>query len=528
MPSLPHSAPSPESSTVLRALIHNKRLNGELAEALILARMGAQALQSLQQEGASTLPDDVSRVALLRYLELMPEDAQARQQLESLGPTQAAQLQPTPLPMPMPVPVPVPVPVPGPQSPPAPSRLRHLWPLSLLALAGLVSAASVHFNGLPQLLAPAPVNAPARPVASVTSVAPAPAPTAQAPAASILPPVLSMPSAPVAPSAPPAPDSAPIVIRAVGDVVLGSDYPQRRLPSASDRQRMAALRLELRHADIVVGNLEGVLSDSGPARKDASKAGFFTFRMPTAYAATLRDMGFDVLSLANNHSMDFGAQGLESTLGALRANGIAPMGVPGAEKATLKIRNTTVAFLNYSYLPAFALLSDGERIRADIEQAHSAADLIVVTVHGGKEGSSAIGTPQGDEYFMHEYRGDLRKFARLSIDAGASAVFGHGPHVVRPYELYRDKPIFYSLGNFVGYRSLSTQGKLANSIVAEVRLSPQGELLGAGIIPLRLDRSGIPAVDYSADNVQTLGGLLLDKLEQRPVLELAIRQAGAP
>lgn len=329
-------------------------------------------------------------------------------------------------------------------------------------------------------------------------------------------------------SAPPVPDSAPIVIRAVGDVVLGSDYPQRRLPSASDRQRMAALRLELRHADIVVGNLEGVLSDSGPARKDAAKAGLFTFRMPTAYAATLRDMGFDVLSLANNHSMDFGAQGLASTLGALRASGIAPVGVPGAEMALLKVRETTVAFLNYSYLPAFALLSDGERLRAEVQQARAEANLVIVTVHGGKEGPDAAGMPQGDEYFMKEYRGDLRKFARLAIDAGASAVFGHGPHVVRPYELYRDKPIFYSLGNFVGYRSLSTQGKLAHSIVAEVRLSPDGKLLGAGIIPLRLDHSGIPAVDYSADNVQTLGALLLDKLAQRPVLELASGQAVAP
>lgn len=500
MTSFPHGAPSPalESSAALRELIHNKRQKGQLTEALILARMGAQAVEAVRREGADALRDDVSRVALRRYLELMPEDVQARQQLESLGPI-APPAQPVPAPAPAPVPVPVP--------PPLPSRLRHLWPLSLLALAGIGSAASVHFNGLPQLLAPEPVNAP---VASVALTAPA------------------APLQPLAVGAPQVQDSAPIVIRAVGDVVLGSDYPQRRLPSASDQQRMAALRLELRHADIVVGNLEGVLSDKGQSRKDASKAGFFTFRMPTAYAATLRDMGFDVLSLANNHSMDFGAQGLESTLGALRANGIAAVGVPGAERATLKIRNTTVAFLNYSYLPAFALLSDGERIRADIGQARSAADLVIVTVHGGKEGTDAIGTPQGDEYFMHEYRGDLLKFAHLSIDAGASAVFGHGPHVVRPYELYRDRPIFYSLGNFVGYRSLSTQGKLANSIVAEVRLSPNGKLLGAGIIPLKLDHSGIPAVDYSADNVQTLSGLLLDKLEQRPVLELATRQAGAP
>lgn len=464
-----------ESSAALRKCIHNKRLQGKLTEALILARMGAQAAQL---HGMGTLRDDISRVALLRYLELMPEDAQTRQQLESLGPVQSPS---TPL-----------------------SRLRHLWPLSLLALAGLVSAASVHFNGLTQLFTPKLENAP------VVSAA------------------LTKPLSPPAANVSPTPDSAPIVIRAVGDVVLGSDYPQHRLPNASDKQRMAALHLELRHADIVVGNLEGVLSDTGQSRKDSAKAGFFTFRMPTSYATTLREMGFDIMSLANNHSMDFGTQGLESTLGALRANGIAPMGVPGAESARLKIRNTTVAFLNYSYLPAFPMLNDSERIRTDIEQARSTANLVIVTVHAGKEGTSAIGTPTGDEYFMHEYRGDLRKFAHVAIDAGASAVLGHGPHVVRPYELYRDKPIFYSLGNFVGYRSLSTQGKLANSIVAEVRFSPQGKLVGAGIIPLRLDRSGIPAIDYSADSLQTLSDLLLDKLEQRPVLGLATRQTSVP
>ena len=466
-----------ESSAALRALIHRKRLKGQLMEALILARMGTQASQLA---GAGSVREDVSRTALQRYLELMPEDAQALQQLQSLGPPPPA----------------------GPA--PAHSRLRRLWPLTWLALAGLVSAASVHFNGLPPMLAPEPAHAPAAPAAPV-----------QRPA--LKPPI-----------APQVKDSAPIVIRAVGDVVLGSDYPKPHLPSASGRQRMAALHLELRHADIVVGNLEGVLSDTGQSRKDASKAGWFTFRMPTSYAATLREMGFDVMSLANNHSLDFGAQGLESTLGALRANGIAPMGVPGAEMAVLKIRNTTVAFLNYSYLPAFARLNDGERIRAEVRQARSAADLVIVTVHGGKEGVSATGTPTGDEYFMNEYRGNMLEFAHLAIDAGASAVFGHGPHVVRPYELYRDKPIFYSLGNFIGYRSLSTEGKLAHSIVAEVRLSPQGKLLGAGIIPLRLDHTGIPAVDYSADNVQTLSALLLDKLAQRPVLELATEQAARP
>ena len=67
-----------------------------------------------------------------------------------------------------------------------------------------------------------------------------------------------------------------------------------------------------------------------------------------------------------------------------------------------------------------------------------------------------------------------------------------------PIEVYKDKPIFFSLGNFVGYRSLSTRGKLANSIIAEVRFSPQGKLLGAGVIPLKLDRSGIPEASITA------------------------------
>jgi hypothetical protein len=93
---------------------------------------------------------------------------------------------------------------------------------------------------------------------------------------------------------------------------------------------------------------------------------------------------------------------------------------------------------------------------------------------------------------------------------------------VRPYEIYKGQPIFFSLGNFVGYRSLSTSGMLANSIIAEVRFSPTGKLLGAGVIPLRLDKSGIPAADYSAANLSALDGLLAEQLEKRPVLELAM------
>ena len=446
-----------ESSAALRDLIHLKRARGQMTKALILARLAGQAAK---QGGVGAVRDGISRVALERYVELMPEDGDAQQVLQALAPATPA------LP-----------------ASPTHNRWRQLfWLLMFVPLA------------------PAMPTVPTVPSVPTVSMPPVAMPKAEE-------------------------DTTPIVIRAVGDVVLGSDYPEHRLPTQRDKDRIAALRQELRHADVVVGNLEGVLSDTGTSRKDASKPGYFSFRMPTAYAATLREMGFDVMSLANNHSMDFGAQGLESSINALSAHGIAAMGVPGAQVASIQVRNTKLAFLNYSYLPAFARMDDAQRVRAEIERARKDANWVVVSFHGGKEGIGAVGSPQGEEYYLDEYRGDLVKFAHLAIDAGASAVFGHGPHVVRPYELYQGKPIFYSLGNFVGYRALSTQGKLAHSIVAEVRFSPQGKLLGAGIIPLKLDRSGIPVVDYSADNLQNLSDLLLDKLDQRPVLGLATQPA---
>lgn len=464
--------PSAESSAALRKLIHAKRKRGQVAEALVLTQLGARIAR---HESIADGSDEMSRIALMRYLELMPDDAEVRQLLEQLTP----------------------------ESVQAPSRSnvrrQLLW--ALFITCGVSVAGAIHFNGLPM-----PNDPPLPPVPVVRAK---------------LPPVIQVPVATKEPEV-----TTPIVIRAVGDVVLGSNFPRYRLPGKNDKQRIASLRHELKNADIVLGNLEGVLSDRGMSRKDVSKRGLYTFRMPESYAATLREMGFDVMSLANNHSMDFGEEGLKSTIRALKAEGVQPMGVPGAEMAIVKVRNTFVAFLNYSYLPAFTQLGDEQRIGDDIKRARAAADLVVVTVHGGKEGVIAIGAPSGDEYYLNEYRGDILKFAHLAIDSGASAVFGHGPHVVRPYEVYKDKPIFFSLGNFVGYRSLSTRGKLANSIIAEVRFSPKGKLLGAGIIPLKLDRSGIPSVDYSTASLNTLDGLLDEQLEKRPVLELAMRAAG--
>jgi hypothetical protein len=455
-----------QSSAILRTLIHAKRNRGQMVEATVLARLGARLASEPPPNSADA--DDISRKALTRYLELMPGDAEVQQALATLPP-----------------------PAPRPQQ--RDTRRGLMW--FLFIGCGTAAAGAIHVYGFPE---------------------PPPPPPAR---------VLRM-KVPLPPVVLPPP--TPVVIRAVGDVVLGSTFPAQRLPNKEERTRLAALHDSLRQADVVVGNLEGVLSDHGKVRKDTSRPGLFAFRMPESNAAMLRAMGFDVLSLANNHSLDFGADGLAYTIRALTAQGIRPVGVPGAEMAEMKVRGTSIAFLNYSYLPTFVRLDDEQAIRTAIERAHQAADLVVVSVHAGREGASAAGHPDGDEYFMNEYRGNIRKFAQFAIDCGASVVFGHGPHVVRPYEIYKGKPIFFSLGNFVGYRSLSTRGQLANSIIAEVRFSPKGEMVGAGVIPLKLDKSGIPAVDYDMANLATLDQLLDKQLDKRPVLELSAQSAVAP
>lgn len=466
-------------SAALRDLIHSRRKSGQLQAALTLAKLGRRIVM---QCGGKTKADEISRKTFELYLELTPDDAEVKFALQSL----TTQFKPIKN---------------------RPNYLRFAF-LGALLFTGVI-AVWIQSYGSPfnDFFLSEPKIAKAS-----TPVVVKPLVTNYSSQAS------SRASSSVAIAS-----QKPIVIRAVGDVVLGSNYPRDRLPDDANKKRIADLSQTFKGADIVVGNLEGVLYDQGESRKDISQSGYYAFRMPESYASTLREMGFNVLSMANNHSMDFGVDGLRATKRALLAETIQPSGVPGGDLAVLNIRNTKVAFLSYSYLSNMSSMNNEVQVKSDIERAKQTASIVVVTVHAGGEGEEAGGTPEADEYFLNEYRGNIRKFATLVIDSGANAVFGHGPHLVRPYEVYKGKPIFFSLGNFVGYGSLSKAGKLGSSIVAEVRLNSQGELIGAGIIPLKMDEWGIPSPDYSSKTLATLDGLLDKNLEKQPILELKVQ-----
>ena len=123
------------------------------------------------------------------------------------------------------------------------------------------------------------------------------------------------------------------------------------------------------------------------------------------------------------------------------------------------------------------------------------ADLVVVFFHGGAEGAAALHVPYGREHAFGEDRGDLRRFARRAVDAGADLVLGSGPHVLRGMELYERRLIAYSLGNLSGWRNFGTGGTLSYSALLTAELSPSGRLVGGRVTSLRLDGRGVPRRD---------------------------------
>jgi poly-gamma-glutamate capsule biosynthesis protein CapA/YwtB (metallophosphatase superfamily) len=237
-----------------------------------------------------------------------------------------------------------------------------------------------------------------------------------------------------------------ITIAAVGDLMLGGraepflryfgpDYP------------FADVMPYLSRADVVVGNLEFSISTRGNAVENKQ----FTLRAGPIAALALKNAGIRVVTLANNHSMDFGPLALKDTLDVLGQNGILSTGAgmdldDARSPAILKVKGKTIAFLSYSLtFPLEFYASAGragtapgyaEFVKADIENARHSADLVVVSFHWGAELMTTA----------KDYQVEL---GRQAIDWGADLVLGHHPHVLQELEVYHGRLIAYSLGNFV-------------------------------------------------------------------------------
>lgn len=341
----------------------------------------------------------------------------------------------------------------------------------------------------------------------------------QAPPAPAPEPVAVVDSLPQAPDtlvvAVPAPDTTPppppprvgtLTFAFTGDINLGTTTLPGGVPPDSGRAVLAAAHPAL-VGDFVVGNLEGVFADTGVSEKCIGRTNCYAFRTPVFLAERLRDAGFTHLNLANNHSNDLGAAGRASTRAILNELNLQFYGPLGAIAIDTVLRGDSVSvvgLVGFTTYPFAYNLLDIERSTAVIDSVRPLVDVLIVTFHGGAEGSKALNTGHGPEFLGREPRGDLRRWARAVIDAGADAVIGHGPHVLRGIEFYAGRPIAYSLGNFATYRGFSVSGPLGITGVLQLELAGDGTFSAARLVPMNQARLRGPAPDPSGAAIDLL------------------------
>jgi poly-gamma-glutamate capsule biosynthesis protein CapA/YwtB (metallophosphatase superfamily) len=327
------------------------------------------------------------------------------------------------------------------------------------------------------------------------------------------------------PDTSPSPQTEPeirITIKAVGDTIMGTNFPSNDLPRGDPYRLFQAVQTQLQGADILFGNYEATLTNHPISAKAVNGRSVFAFRAPPEYAKALKKAGFDILTIANNHSYDFGEIGFIDTFRNLEKAGMRAVGKKG-QIAYLDVKGIKVAFIGFSNYSDHNSVLDLKGTRAIVQQAKRNAQIVVVTFHAGAEGTGAMRTRNATEYFFGENRGNVVLFARTAIDSGADLLLGHGPHVVRALELYKGKLIAYSLGNFMGYRTLSTVAELGQSLVLEVELDWQGNFSSGKIHPLQLTSEGVPQPDPKGKTIRLMRSLTRQDFPKTP---LAIKDDG--
>lgn len=271
-----------------------------------------------------------------------------------------------------------------------------------------------------------------------------------------------------------------ITFFAAGDIMLdrGVEYKIEKIGNGDFKFPFLKIADELKKADIIFGNLESVISDKG-----RNVGSVNSFRADPKAVEGLVYAGFDIVSVCNNHALDYTGEALEDSLKRLKTAGIKHVGAGFSEKEAfsskiLEVKNTKFGFLAYSNLGSKYWRAEGENsgiatvsdndlkeIKKEVSEAKKEVDILVVSFHWGDEYSAS---PNGFQEL----------WGRAIIDAGADLVLGHHPHVGQPLEKYNNGWIAYSLGNFVfdqWFSKETMQGfllemKIENKKIKEARL----------------------------------------------------------
>jgi hypothetical protein len=349
----------------------------------------------------------------------------------------------------------------------------------------------------------------------------------------------------------------PIRLCAGGDVTLGTNLDTLWAKQAARRLRaefarsnapdslLAPLVPLFTDADVVLVNVEGAIGD-GPSTKKCGKRAqhCFAFRQPTSAANALRrlaDSAVVVGNVANNHSRDAGDDGFSRSLANLTKAGVLVTGADTLATPVVTRRGDTIGVIGFYTSTDTPDARDLAAVRRHVERAVARFGTVVVTMHLGAEGVAAQRTRDSTELFLGDIdRGNPVAFANAALDAGATMVIGHGPHVLRAAEWRGDRLVLYSLGNLLTYGPFRLEEPLNRGVVAcadidsirHVRsawLRPTVQLAPGIVRPDSTNRAAalmdsLSALDFPASGA-SIG--VDDVLRRRAADEAAAQRSGA-
>jgi poly-gamma-glutamate capsule biosynthesis protein CapA/YwtB (metallophosphatase superfamily) len=309
-----------------------------------------------------------------------------------------------------------------------------------------------------------------------------------------------------------------ITIMAVGDIMPGTNYPSESYLPRGCSALFLPVKDLLSSADVAIGNLEGVFSSSGGTpKKCKNPETCYVFRMPDEYASCIKNAGFDMLSVANNHVNDFGVEGRRNTAQLLNEEGISFAGFQEYPYAIYAVEGLKIGFCAFAPHIGTLNFKDYEKAADIVQKIDSLCDIVVVSFHGGAEGKDHQHITREDEIFLGYNRGNPWYFSHRVIDAGADLVIGHGPHVVRAIEFYKGKLIAYSLGNFCTYARFNLSGPNANAPVLEVRIDRNGDFRSGKIHSFLQLGEGGPVPDPTQKAMKRIRELSIMDFPEKPI-----------
>lgn len=292
------------------------------------------------------------------------------------------------------------------------------------------------------------------------------------------------------------------------EAMLWSRYARRADPDSL----LVPVRPMFEQADIVLVNIEGAIGD-GPAFKKCGpkSTSCYAFRMQPAAAGAFRRLGSAsarvVGNVANNHSHDAGAEGLDMTRALLDSAGVQVTGADTLATPVITAGGDTVAFLGFYTSSDSPDARDLAAVRRHVARAVNAFGIVIVTMHLGAEGAKAQRTKNAMEKFVGGDRGNPVAFAIAAWEAGATAVIGHGPHVLRAGEWRDSSLVLYSLGNLVNYGTFGLGEPMNHGAVACMNIDGKQKVSAAHIESTIQIAPGVVLSDWEAGSAALIDSL---------------------